>query len=198
MKSSTALALFALVIAPWVAPVSIAAQTPTCAQAQTTVNSNEGYSRDQIAMAWYVMVTCGDAAPAAIVSAIRRATLNTGRDTLALLAAWSLADRRLVDSIIVLAKDPSQVNARRWQYLGLLTRYYDPSLTLDLSARGPGGGIALAVATDAKTWGGNQPIDQAARDRAKAAIAWMGANDPSLELRRMAALVAQQLATLTQ
>jgi hypothetical protein len=97
----------ALVLALLAMPAPAVAQQMTCAQA-LTATAHTGYTRDQIAEAWNVLVGCGDAAPPAIAAAIRSAPLNSAKDTLALLAAWSLADRRLVDSIIVLAKDPSQ------------------------------------------------------------------------------------------
>jgi hypothetical protein len=109
------------------------------------------------------------------------------------LAAWSLADRRLVDSIIVLSKDPSQATSRRLQFLGFLTRYVNPHVVIDNNARGPGGGLALVELTDAIPFVGNQPIDQPASDRAYAAIVWMSTNDPNAETRRLAAAVAQQL-----
>jgi hypothetical protein len=64
---------------------------------------------------------------------------------------------------------------------------------MDVSARGPGGGVVLTPITDSAPFAGNQPIDQAARDRAKGAIAWMGANDANADNRMLATLAARQL-----
>jgi hypothetical protein len=165
-------------------------QVPTCAQAQAILSTNGVYSRAQIANAWPVMIKCGDPAPPTIILALRQANANSARDTLAIDAAWALADRRLVDSIIVLAKDPTQLIARRSKYLALLTRDVNPDVAFTL---GPSGSVRLATMGDVTPVTGNQPIDQPARNRSSAAIAWMSANDSNGDIRRWAAAIAKQL-----
>jgi len=175
-----------------VQPSELRAQIPTCAQAKSTVLA-EGQTRSQLQQAWSVIVKCGDDAPPTIVKALRLAVPFTVKDTLARHAAWTLADRRLTDSVIFLAKDAAQSSGRRKELMRLLAHYYNPVVTLYPLSASDSNSSVLRYLLDAEPLEGNQPMVQSDRDRALSAIVWMKTNDPSLEVRKLAAAVAYQI-----
>ena len=175
-------------------PIDARAQSITCAQAVTLLSTGGSPTRTQLAGASSRILECGDTAPGAIVAALRLAAPNTVRDTMAMGDAWALLDRRLSDSVIALAKDPHQTVTRRVFYLSLLARYVAPTVGVDPTGARKMNATVLVTVLHPGVVAGNLPMDVAARDRARAGIAWMATNDPSLDIRRLAGLVAAQLA----
>jgi hypothetical protein len=78
-----------------------------------------------------VVHACGDAAPGWIARMLREATPLSTRDTVARSGAWALLDRRLIDSVRVLAIDHAQTTERRRYFLRLLARYVSPTAAVD-------------------------------------------------------------------
>jgi hypothetical protein len=169
-----------------------AQESPPCGEAQATLLS-DGATRQQVVSAMAKIVHCGDIAPGTIVAALRRATPNTTRDTIAHAGAWSLFDRRLLDSVRVLALDYSQPTARRIAHLQLLTRYAVPSVAVDTSSIHHDHPSVLVSMTDGGGWQGTRPLGLEDRKWARASIQAMAHRDPDARLRKLAGLVAEQL-----
>ncbi len=171
---------------------SRAQQTLTCDQARTTLLAN-GASRAQLVLATAKIINCGDMAPGTVVATLRRATPNSTRDTLAQAAAFNLFDRRLLDSVRVLALDASQSAARRQVYLRLLTRYAAPLAAVDTTALNAESPKVLGAGGDGVGVQGTSPLGVEGRNSARATIQAMGYHDPDPRLRKLASLVGDQL-----
>jgi len=139
------------------------------------------------------LLYCPDIRVAAFAAILRHSRLNTVSDTLGSLAAYTLLDAALVDSIAVLSKEARQPRERRIFFVGLLTRYSDCWTSADTRA------IDRPQAT---VLGGNlhgcgsddrQVLPLADRERAWAAIDWMAHHDPDERLRAFAAQVSEEL-----
>jgi hypothetical protein len=141
-----------------------------------------------------VVNTCGDAAPGWVARLLRQATPLSTKDTVARTAAWSLLDRRLTDSVRVLALDQTQTTERRRYFLRLLARYVSPIAAVDDRHINddPSPSVILA-AQDADGVLGTWPPNAESRNRARGTIHQMGETDPDATLRKLAALVYDEL-----
>jgi hypothetical protein len=192
-KRSALVAVSLLLIALLVpAESSGAQQTLTCDQARTTLLTNGG-SRAQLVLATAKIIHCGDMAPTTVAATLRRATPNSTRDTLAQAAAFTLFDRRLLDSVRVLALDASQTAARRQVYLRLLTRYAAPLAAIDTTSLGQEPPKVLGAGGDGDGVVGTSPLGLEGRNWARATIQTMGFHDPDPRLRKLANAVGDQL-----
>jgi hypothetical protein len=199
IKGSGCGAAFAVVVTLLLLPASAKAQQAlTCDQARSTLLSSGG-SRAQLIAATATIIRCGDIAPATVATALRRATPNTTRDTLAQFGAASLFDRRLLDSVRVLALDYSQPTARRQAYLHLLTRYASPIAAIDVRSLDRDDAPKVLGAGDGEGGvDGTQPLGVDGRNLARATIQTMGWHDPDPRLRKLANLVGEQLQAFMQ
>ena len=168
------------------------AQRMSCSRAQTTL-LNKNSTRDELQLAMAKMVNCGDAAPAGSVKMLRQVTSRSTADTIAITGAWALLDRRLVDSIGVLALDASQPRERRLVFLRLLTRYVAPSAGIDTSEVNYQVPSVLTSMQDSEGVIGTNPITFDGRNVARARIQSMSIHDADTTLRKLAALVYQEL-----
>ena len=177
-------------------PALLAAQRFTCEEANKILISTDSPRLDRFS-AGSTILSCGIIAPGVIATALRRARLNSTADTVATTLAMQTFDRRLADSIRVMAVDSSQSTARRMLCLQLLTRYALPGTVVDTEAIGH---ESLSVlrrhilwVTEASRPFGTRLILKEDRARIVAAIAAMGRQDTDQGLRRLAARVAPEL-----
>lgn len=173
-------------------PARLSGQRMSCAHADSVLRSDERRRQDRIEAIGRT-IYCPDTRVAAFTVLLRGSRPNSIADTLARLAAWTLLDPRLVDSVAVLSKDARQPRQKRVFYLALLTRYSDCGISVDMSAidrpmAKVTGGISDACGSDDR-----HALPRADRDRARAAIAWMGEHDPDDRLRQLAAAVSEEL-----
>jgi hypothetical protein len=166
----------------------------SCSTAQDLLLKNGG-SANNVRWAGATIVRCGDAAPSTLIKAIRTVPLNSLRDSVVERAAWILADRRLVDSVIALGKDPQQSINRRTLALKLLTRYSIHSASLIPEAVNDHPPIVIATVEHSEAVAGNVPLDDAASGRALEAMRWISLNDSDAGVRTLAGLAVKQLAT---
>ena len=189
---------FALVVT---SPSLLRAQRFTCEEARALLVSADAPRLDRFSAASTIM-GCGTVAPGVVASALRSAKPNSTADTVASILAVQTFDRRLVDSIRVMAVDSSESTPRRTFYLQLLARYALPGTVVDTEAASHG---STWVLHRNLIWGtlGSRPFGTLLilkEDRARiiATIAAMGRQDPDDGLRRLAALVAPELERLVQ
>ena len=141
-------------------------------------------------------------APGTIAGALRHARPNSTADTVVTTLATQTFDRRLVDSIRVMAVDSSQSTVRRTLCLQLLTGYALPGTFVDTEAIGHESFSVLRRnslwVTEASRPFGTRLILKEDRARILATIAAMGRQDPDDSLRRLAARVVPELEHLLQ
>ena len=184
-------------------PALLNAQRFTCEEAGRVALSADAARADRFS-ATFTIPGCANIAPAIVVSALRRAAPNTSADTLASILAGIIFDRRLADSIRVMALDSSQSTERRMLYLELLASYALPGTVIrDGTVR-----RASLVNVDnfqpprklldepVRPPFGTRLIRVEDRTRIVATIAAMGVQDPDEQLRRLAATVATELERL--
>jgi hypothetical protein len=187
-------------------PTRLGAQRFTCEEASTVLLSTDAQRLDRFA-ATNALFRCGDITAGTVASALRRAKPNTTADTLATILAWVTFDRRLVDSIRVVAVDSSQSTARRTLYLQLLTNYAVPFTVVDTEAikratyfvlrrRQPLHGNRKHLLEAASAPFGTRLIRKEDRARAVATIAEMARHDPDENLRLLAGRVVTELEQL--
>jgi hypothetical protein len=183
-------------------PAQLDAQRFTCEEASAVLLSADAERLDRFSAA-STMLGCGNIAPGTIASALRRATPNTTADTIATILAMRTFDRRLADSIRVVALDSNQSIARRTLYLQLLTSYALPGAVVDTEATSRGSLSVLHRSLHLWAELGVRPFGTRlirAEDRTSvlATIAAMGRQDPDEHLRQLAARVATELERLIQ
>jgi len=184
---------FALAAVFLVYPSRIEAQITSCNQAQAIL-LNPSSLRDDLYMAMAKAVRCPGDGPRIIATVLRQATPLSTLDTIARQGAYALLDRRLTDSVRVLATDPTQTTERRTLFLRLLTRYAAANAAVDASQINsqPTPSVLLAV-QDAGGVLGTYPPDATSRNNARATIHHMSLNDSDATLRKLAGLVYVQL-----
>ena len=178
-------------------PAPMGAQRFTCEGARTVLLSDAAARRDQFSAA-NTILGCGNVGAGTIASALRRATPNTTADTIASNLAFLTFDRRLADSIRVIALDSSQSTERRTLYLRLLANYVAPGTGIDVDAGKRGSSRVLHRSVHAAVETRSGPFGtwpMRAEDRASvlATIVVMGARDPDEKLRRLAERVGKEL-----
>lgn len=177
-------------------PTLLSAQRFTCEQASAVLIADEAPRLDRFSAGSTVM-GCGVMAPGVIATAMRRARPNSTADTIVTTLAWQTFDRRLVDSIRVMAVDTRQTRSRRMLYLQLLTRYALPGTGIDDDALGSESrwvlhSSAQSFDRSARPFG-TLLILKEDRTRIVATIAEMGRHDPDEPLRRLAGKVAVEV-----
>jgi hypothetical protein len=187
--------VLALALVAW-SPALLGAQRFTCEEARTILLSDT-VPRLDLFSAGSTIMGCGVVAPGVVASALRRARPNSTADTVVTTAAWQTFDRRLVDSIRVMAVDTRQTRSRRMLYLQLLTRYALPGTGIDDDALGSESRWVLHSSAQffdrsARPFG-TLLILKEDRTRIVATIAEMGRHDPDEPLRRLAGKVAVEL-----
>jgi len=130
--------------------------------------------------------------PHVILELERRAPPDSPRDTIARLSLWAMADSRMADSLLTLARDPRQPMRDRILYLRLLTHYADCRTALDVRDHGPDDSV-LWMAFDACGIGNKQSYSDADRARIRAGFAWIGEHDGDANLANLARLAAAEL-----
>jgi hypothetical protein len=173
-------------------PAPLLGQARTCAHADSVLRSDERGRQERIE-AIGKLLDCADTRVSAFTALLRRAQPGSVGDTLGRIATWYLFDPRFVDSVAVLSKDARQSRERRLLYLGLLTRYSDCSTAVDTHALDEPMATVTVGGTDMCGSDDLHPLPAADRDRARAAVAWMGRNDPDDRLRALAAQVSEEL-----
>jgi hypothetical protein len=194
VRGSTALAIALLLL---VRPAMLEAQRFTCEEAGAILLLDDAPRLDLFSAASTIMGRCGTIAAGAIATALRRAAPNSTADTLAMVAAMNVYDRRLADSIGVVALDSSQSTTRRTLYLRILVNLAYPGMSVDVDAARRGGS---ALRVDLHRVGahhhrafGTRMMRAEDRARAIATIARMGIQDPDEDLRQLARVVAVEL-----
>ena len=136
---------------------------------------------------------CRDDAAAVLTKFLRLSRTGTVRDTLALHAAHALRIEGMVDSVSALARDTAQSIRKRTIYLNLLAVYADCRAEVNNSPESEHRWSVLIWVPHQCYRDGRQPLSDDARERARAAIAWMGAHDPDPRLRELSRRVAEEL-----
>jgi len=164
----------------------------TCNQAKVILVADTSQRADMFRAASRILGCLGDA-PGAIATGLRGAAAGSMQDTALTQDAYLLFDRRLVDSVRVLAVDQSQALSKRQGYLLLLTRYISPGTGIDFTAASTGKLMALSGSGGREGVTGSQPIDGSARERALSSIYAMKQNDSEAGLRALASMVYHEL-----
>jgi hypothetical protein len=106
-------------------------QSLTCEQARDILLASSSTRDDRYHAIAKAVNACGNGGPIMIARALRAAAPLSTADTVARTGAYALLDRRLADSVRVLARDQSQTTERRRYFLRLLTRYVAANASID-------------------------------------------------------------------
>ena len=175
------------------APLS--AQRFTCSEAASLLLSDSGARADLFdATNTTLSVWCRKSATAVIARMLRRARLNTVRDTLSFAAAYYLRDESMIDSLSALVGDFRQSTEKRKSYMKLLALYANCSSRVNdrpgwesrSSVVGFDGGEGCNVIYPLR-------LSPSVKKRAQERIDWMGAHDPDAQLRELSRRVAEEL-----
>jgi hypothetical protein len=146
-------------------PGRLFGQRMSCAHADSVLRSDVRGRQERID-AIGRMLYCPDTRVGTFTALLRRSPSSAVSDTLARLAAWTLLDPRLVDSVAVLSKDARQPRQKRVFYLALLTRYSHCGISLDMSALDRPMATVTGGITDACGSDDRHALPPADRDRA--------------------------------
>lgn len=176
------------------APVTVQGQVPApmpCITAANFLTINTG-TRTDLFLASSCIVRC-DNAVRTLIGALRIAMPNSLRDTTVQQAAWLLSDRRMLDSVTALSRDPSVTVERRTVALALLTHYAD-----SLASLWPGGlndpvGTVIATRIEGGYLPGGVPLTATDQSTALQSIAWMREHESDPTLKSLAQRAYDQL-----
>ena len=129
---------------------------------------------------------------------LRQATPLSTKDTIARIGAWALLDRRLTDSLRVLATDQTQTTERRRFFLSLLVRYAAPNAVIDEGSLDSGAPAVLSTMLDPGGVHGTWPPNTQSHGVVLYTIQQMASNDPDARLRKLAAQVYTELPNYVQ
>ena len=173
---------------------SASAQAWTCEHARDILVNTDSSSRSDMFEALAKVVhTCGHSAPGWVARMLRQASPLSTTDSVARLGAWSLLDRRLIDSVRVLALDQTQTTERRRFFLNLLARYAAVDVVVDGGTMDSDAPAVLSTVVDPGGLLGTWPPNTESRNRARATIRQMSESDPDATLRRLAGYVYVEL-----